>query len=555
MKRYNFETALGRRDFLKLTAASGTALLFSGPSGRAAQAIRTDIKRGSFLKKHSPIDRTIGDHAPKSFSGDQNTRPHKILWDIPNYLASKKISGTETTDLVIIGGGVSGLFTAFQLRAHKPIILEQAARFGGNAKGESFRGLEYSIGAAYIDQPHAGTPMFDLFKELDLGSMTVTRPEPDPVAHGGKLYKNFWDGVTEPAHKLAYQKMSQYFQDLNAEKNHAFPSIPSLKKEHWEAAKLLDRESLHTALTRICGGKLPLNLECAIEHYSWSTYAASAKELSAPIAYNLLAQESNPIRIAAGGNSAIAERVLERLMKVIPEQNFRPSSIAVQVKVENDRAIVLYENEKGELREIRAKSVVMSCPKFIAQKLIPDLETERVTEIKKLKYRSYMTANLCMKKKPADKFYDLFMPTNKSEEKNNATDVILANFAKPSFRGPESVLTFYRGFAHDGARAELYQPNAYETYRKRFEDQIHNDVLPLLKLKPSDAVDLRLTLWGHALPLGQQGIYQGNTIEWLRKPFRERVLFIEQDNWANPSLQTGATESALMRDQIKKVIG
>lgn len=560
----NFESILGRRDFLKLSGAVGTSLLLSRTSGSLIQSAYAESKRSDFLRNHSPINRLVGDHAPRKFSGDDNTRPHQILWDIPNYLSTKKITKKETTELVIIGGGVSGLFTAYQHRKHKPIILEQAPRFGGNAKGESFRGLDYSIGAAYIDQPHAGTPMAELYQELGIAGLTVTRPDPDPVEHKGKLYRNFWAGEVEPSDRKAYEAISKHFQDLVTEKNHAFPWIPSLKKENWEAAKRLDQESLHAALSRVAGGKLPPALETAIEHYSWSTYAASSKELSAPIAYMFLAQESNPIRIASGGNSAIAERVLERLLESgVPESHLRAGSIALQVRVENNQAVVLYENAKGELCELRAKAAVVSCPKFVAAKIMPDLESERASAIKKLRYRSYMTANLCLKKQPQEKFYDLFMTKSGHanlgdvkgyQDKVNATDLILANFAAPQFKGAGSVFTFYRAFPYDGARTELFAPTSYATYRKKFEQQISHEILPMLKLKQQDIVDLRLTLWGHALPLGAQGFYQDDTVEQLRKPHRDRVFFIEQDNWAHPSLQTGATESVLQRDLIKKVI-
>jgi protoporphyrinogen oxidase len=54
-----------------------------------------------------------------------------------------------TTRVIKSFVGLSGLITAYPLRKFKPIILEQSPRFGGNAKGQSGRGLEYSIGAAF----------------------------------------------------------------------------------------------------------------------------------------------------------------------------------------------------------------------------------------------------------------------------------------------------------------------------------------------------------------------------------------------------------------------
>ena len=76
----------------------------------------------------------------------------------------------------------------------------------------------------------------------------------------------------------------------------------------------------------------------------------------------------------------------------------------------------------------------------------------------------------------------------------------------------------------------------------------------MMNLKQSEIIDLRLTLWGHALPVSAKGIYRGNIVDRLRKPFRDRVFFVEQDNWAYPSLQTGATDVVLMKKDILKIL-
>jgi len=204
----------------------------------------------------------------------------------------------------------------------------------------------------------------------------------------------------------------------------------------------------------------------------------------------------------------------------------------------------------------------MCCPKFVAAKFLEGIEDERVAAIKKVTYRSYMTANLLLKRKPKALFYDLFMTGDgkthyqdlaKWQDDINATDFVLANFADHSAN--HTSLTFYRAFPLDGMRASLNMPEAYETYRKKFEAQIAKQILPLLELSQNDVADLRLTLWGHALPVPKPGMYSDGTIETLRKPFKDRVVFVEQDNWVYPSTQTGATDTILLKDAILKALG
>jgi len=562
MKRW--EHLFNRRDVLKLGAQGGATLLMSGCTGGL---LKSCLSGGSgsdseFLKQYSPIDRTLGDEIPREFSGDRNQRPHSILWNLPQYLASRTVEGPdEEAQVVVVGGGVAGLFTAYTLRQFKPIVLEQADRFGGNAKGQSWRGVDYSLGAAYIDFPRKGTPMEKLYHELKLEEILVRRDTIDPVEYSGKLYNQFWEGETDPAHKTSYEKMGKFFSELVSEKERPFPFVPALSADQLSSLKHFDQWDLHTLISRAVGGKIPEQLETALEYYCWSTYAGSAKELSAPAGLNFLAQEAEPICVAAGGNSKIAERVLQRIVSDVGQKNLRPKSVVVGVKVEGDRTYVLYEDSAGKLRRIKAKAVVMSCPKFVVAKILDGIEPERLEAIRKLKYRSYMTANLLINKKMDRGPYDVFMikdgKTNLkdvagSQAAMNATDFVMANFAAVDAK--VNVLTFYRAFPVDNVRTELNQPTAYAEYRKHFEAQIEKDILPLTNLKSSDIVDLRLSLWGHALPLAAQGIYRGDTIERLRKPFKDRVFFVEQDNWAYPSLQTGATDSVLLNQQIVRAL-
>jgi len=547
-----------------MSAQGGMVLLLNGCASSLIKATSDSsnaIAAGDFVRNFGPIDRTLPDSIPNKFSGDNDERPHRILRNLPQYLAAKSVESTEKAPVVIIGGGMSGLFTAYGLRKHRPILIEQAPRFGGNAKGESWRGLSYSIGAAYIDLPRPGIPMHSLYEELGLEEILVGRPGSDPVEYDGKLYSDFWSGETEPEFKNQYAKLNQFLSDVMNEKERPFPFIPALNPEQMSSVKYYDQWSLHELVTRVIGGKIPPHLDTLLEYYCWSTYAASTKELSAAGALNFLAQESN-IRIGAGGNARIAERVLERVLKEVPKENLRPSSLGVQVKVEQDHVKVLYEDSAGKLRQIKTRCVVMACPQFIAAKMLDGIEAERLSAIKKLSYRSYMTAHVLFKKAPQQNFYDIFMIGGKnnrvddirvSQDRTNATDFIIANFAEKN--NDAGVLTFYRAFPFDGARPQLNQPGVFADYKNRFEKQIAKQVLPLLKLSPSDVVDIRMTLWGHAVPVPAKGLFSDGTIDQLRKPFRESVFFIEQDSWAFPSIQTGATESVLLRDQINKILG
>jgi protoporphyrinogen oxidase len=556
-----------RRKLIASGSSSGLALVVAANGGNSLFAASKDKVKGGdpaaeYLRSFGPIDRTMGDVAPRQFFGDNNTRGHGALWDLESFMKGRSVEGSvEETSVVVIGGGAAGLFSAYNLRKHKPIVLEQAPRLGGNAKGQAWRGIDFSIGSAYIDEPHHGQPMAQYFEELKLKEVLVQRETVDPVEYNGKKYQHFWEGETDPKNKAAYEKVGKCLEDIANEKERQFPFIPSVTPAHLESLKYYDQWSLYEYLCKIAGGPLPAHLDTALEHYCWSTYAGSSREVSAPGALNFLAQEIKPIWCGAGGNSKIVERLISVLMKDVPAANLRTSCLVVDVKVEGSKVLVTYEDGDKKLRQIRAKAAIMSCPKFVAARILRDIEPTRVETIRKLKYRSYMTANLLIDKKMERGIYDIFMIGNgngdfsdirKAQDKMNATDFVMANFAQVDAK--YNVLTFYRAFPCDNMRAELNQPTAYDSYRKRFEQQIDRDILPLLKLKQKDCVDLRLNLFGHALPLSEKGLYRDDTVTKLRAPFKNRIFFVEQDNWSYPSLQTGATDAALMKADIEKML-
>lgn len=555
----------GRRDFLKLSAMCGTTLLLTHNKAAFAQKLLSGTQsqnHAQFLNANSPIDRTLGNTAEKKFFGDVNTRPHEILWDLQTYLQQKKVQGPiETVPLVIVGGRWIGMFTAYLHKKHQPVVLEQAERFGGNAKGQSWQGMDFALGSAYIDKPHPGTPMEYFFKELDLHEIMVERTESDPVEYKGKLYSDFWNGESDSSLQHSYQRVQEFLKNVSAEKDRAFPLIPSLNSKHQESVKYFDQYTLYELLNKITHNQLPKQLATAIEYYCWSTYAASAKEISAASALNFLAQEGNSIYVGAGGNAKIVERILTRLLKYIPSKNLRTQSIVVQVKVSDNHVDVLYEDKDRILRQIRTKCCVLACPKYVVKKILYGVEDTRISAINQIEYRSYLTANLLVKKRMERSFYDLFMINNaqidlthtkSAHEKMNATDFVMGNFA--AGQKDFNVLTFYNAFPYSNARPELMGENAYETQKNRFQNQIQNSILPLLHLKQNDIVDLRLARFGHALPLAKKGFFQKNYVQDLRQPFKNRVFFVEQDNWAYPSLQTGATDAWLLQDNINKIL-
>jgi len=530
-----------------------------------------------FISRFGPIDREIDARLmggpQREFSGDEPNASHNILWNID--AGVQGLGGypepSETTRVVVVGGGMSGLISSYLLRDHSPVVLERARRFGGNARGENWKGIDYSLGAAYVMGADPGSDLEKLHNDIGLREFCRYKTEEDPVVWKGKPHGDFWSGETDPKNRKQFVRLKKYFLAvLNGEefegKKFKFPDLPVEDEADREWINTLDRESFKGHLERILGETLHPHIASVIEHYCWSSFGASMAELSAAAGMNFFAAEFGEVIVAAGGNSAIAERVLKRLQDKVGEGNLRSEAIVVQVRVEGDGVITTYlDGTTGKLRAIRSETVIMSCPKFVVKRILKDIEPDRLAAIARLKYRSYLVANLLIKKPLRHDQYDWYLlgegkvdfgDVKATAVKQGLTDVIFANFAKgDAASNTHSILSLYRALPYDFARPEVLMPGSFDRFKAEFEKQIHREVLPLFNLEKSDVDSLRMARWGHPMPVAEKSFVADGVPEIISRPFKDRVFFAEQDNWALPCFETVAFESQKWTKEVARILG
>jgi protoporphyrinogen/coproporphyrinogen III oxidase len=562
-------TANSRRAILKLIGLGTSALYLPGLAGCRPTPTDAPATKGSAksvadpFQAISPIDRTLPEKAPLRYSGDDPGRAHRILWDKPGYVAAKGglPEPSEKVPLAIVGGGLSGLASAYLLRKYRPVVLERAERFGGNSRGESWRGVDYAIGAAYFVKPETGTPIDGLIRELKLGERCRERTADDPVVWNGKRHYAFWDGETDPAHPRQFQRLKRHFRDVLEEKNGWFyPDIPVTDPALRKKIDALDGVNFLRHLEQIAGGRLHPHVETAIEHFCWSSFGASGRVVSAACGLNFYAAEFESLMVCPGGNSAVAEALLGRLAADLPYSHLRTSAVVIDARVRGDGVQVSYEDAQGNFRSLLAQAVILACPKFAVAKLLHEIEEDRLAAIGKLRYNAYLVANVLLKDTVKDDFYDLFLlgegqvgadlPAAALQQK--ATDVVLASYARP--QPDRAALTLYRAIPHEGGRSLILGDDTLPKYRSDFQEQIEREILPLVGRSAADVVDIRVARWGHPLPVAASGLIASGLPEALRKPFRGRVFFVEQDNWALPAFETAVTEALLFAPQVEKAL-
>jgi len=423
---------------------------------------------------------------------------------------------TKRCEVLIVGGGISGLSAAYYLRQHDFMLLEKEPQWGGNAILEEFGGQEYATGSAY---DYKDTHSEKLARELGLHLLPINSPDSTIVK--GKWVADTWGaGLDELPYPTSVRENFKKFRtdmlalaaDENQEQFDAFPLTKYLKKYAPEVKQWWD---------------------C----YGPSNYGAMAEDTSTMVALSELTDLANAAkrdtRVTLPGGNAVLARKLTDLLHADHANQMLSDATIVAVEPQKTEVHVTYV-QGAAVKTIAAKFVVMATPKHITVRLISGLSDAQTEAMRSFRYCPYAVINMIFDKPIYNRGYDTWCPGT------SFSDVVVSDWVvqkQPGYQQKKNILTFYTPIS-ELKRDSLLK---IEGCRRLAMDVLH-DFQNLLPEFQTDPVEIHLFRRGHPLFLSAPGIYT-KVIPAAREPL-DRIAFANTDSIGPESLVYAAVEAA-----------
>jgi len=431
-----------RRHFIK-TVIAGTAVGLGGcpvvPKGADAGTIDA-LARDAGAMPAAPM-------FTKTFAGENFDRCHMVRDGLAIPTAP---TVTEEVEVVIVGGGPSGLFAAHRMRDRDVLLLEKEQETGGNCRLDEWNGIKMSTGGAfYTESEHS---LIELLNEI--GAKGTRVDGPDSLVINGQPTRDFFrDG----ANQLPFaQKVRDDFKRSRDDLLKLYKTKKDTELDAVSFAKLLEPYSVE--------------VKQFWDSFGQSNWGGTTENTSGYVgaeAYTWAGGAEDPRFTFPGGLSGAALKLAEVVRAKLGDR-LRTGCPVFKIDVEQSAtskgkratAVVHYFDEQsGAPKSVRAKAVVLAAPKYFAKHLVRahlaslpgPASTARIAELNAIRYLPFVIFNVCMNSVGPEPAYDNFFIDTPF------TDFVPADWIVHAGKGPKerkTALTVYHPLP-EGARATL----------------------------------------------------------------------------------------------------
>jgi protoporphyrinogen oxidase len=474
-----------------------------------------------------PIDLSLvaaqtGD-SNKSHAAEVNGEDNKICHQVRDGKIFNPPTLSKRHDVVIVGGGVSGLAAAYRLQHHDFLLLEKEPHWGGNAYATEYEGSTYATGSAFLVKDEYA---YQFAKEIGLEPLPVNSPDASIIR--GELVPDTWgDGLDKlpypPAVRDGFKKFKKEMLAIDLEKR----------------GKELFEKPFSDFLK-----DYPDELKQWWDGFGPSNWGAASEDTAAAVAIGALQQMGGESRkddryTWPGGLGAITKKLADILQPKYKDR-MQTSATTVAVVSEKEEVQVTYMLG-GELKTVGAKAVIMATPKFITRRIVEGLPDKQSAAMDQIRYIPYPVVNLIFDKPVFNHGYDTWCPGNAF------TDFIVADWVvqkQPGYRQKFNVLSCYTPMKEEQRGYLLNEIGA-----RKIAANVLTDFQKLMPAFSVDPVEVHIYRRGHPLYMSTPGLY--TQVQPLARHPMDRVFFANTDS-EGPESTTNAGILAAQR-AVKEV--